>query len=269
MILLAKLRREILVAFSKLGLKRATVYRGKTKFKIPLFHGMGRFLFVTNEPWRKRTLKAVAKMNPRTVLDIGVNVGQTMLDIKEIIPKATYFGFEPNPACVFYTNEVIRLNNFTNASILPFGLGQKTEMAHLYSSAWDDASSSVLKREDAEYSSVIYTKNGDEFIAQEDIADIAFIKIDTEGYEFLVIQGLEKTIDRDQPIVFCEIFAGKKENPKIYEFFQSKDYHIYEQASGFQLQRMNEDEIFTNSCNDYIFAPRKKSEEFEKHFTND
>lgn len=269
MVILAKLRREILVALSKLGLKQATIRREHRKFKIPLFQGMGRFLFVTNEPWRRKTLRAVARMEPKTILDIGVNVGQTMLDIKEIVPNANYYGFEPNPACVFYTNELIRLNDFTNTSILPFGLSQKTEMAHLYSSGWDDASSSVLKRNEAGYATAIYTKNGDEFIDQEGIGDIAFIKVDTEGYEFLVLQGLSDTIDRDQPIIFCEIFSGKEENQKIYEFFESKDYYIYEQVEDFRLKRMNSDQVFNNSCQDYIFAHRKKSEEFEKHFAND
>ena len=266
---IAKLRREILVGLSKIGLKKATVYRGHKKFKIPLFHGMGRFLFVTYEPWRKKTLFAVSRMNPNTVLDIGINVGQTMIDIKEIMPEVNYYGFEPNPACVFYANELVRLNNFQNVSVAPFGLGMSSEMARLYSTSWDDASSSIHERGEAVYSSIIYTKNGDDFMTEENIENISFIKIDTEGYEFLVLKGLKKTIVKNQPIIFCEIFSGKEENIELYKFLKDLDYIVFEQKGGFELKRMISEEVFVNPCHDYIFAPRKKSEVFEKNFTND
>ncbi len=263
---LLKLRREILVGLSKLGLKEATIYRAGKKYKIPLFHGMGRFLFVTYEPWRKKTLTAVSKMNPKVILDVGVNVGQTLLDIQELLPKVTYYGFEPHSACVFYVNELIRLNKFANVSVLPFGLGLKSEITQLHSSGWDDASSSMLARSSAEYSTTVCTKNGDDFISDEGISDISFLKIDTEGYEFLVLKGLKNTIEVNQPIIFCEIFSGKEENKELYKFVIDLNYIIYEQTEGFELQMMNSDNIFKNPCHDYIFAPRKKSKEFENHF---
>ncbi len=264
--ILAKLRREILIGLSRIGLKQATVYRDDKKFKIPLINGMGRFLFVTYEPWRKKVLRTIAKMNLGTVLDIGVNVGQTMLDMKEIIPEANYYGFEPNPACIFYTNELIRLNGFTNTSILPFGLGERSELNTLNSSRWDDASSSVLPRDGDTYSSVVYIKQGDEFIESEGIENISFIKVDTEGFEFQVLKGLKQTILKNQPIIFCEVFAGKDENRDLYDFLKELDYQVYEQDTEFQLKKMDQDNIFNNPCHDYIFAPRNKTEEFEKHF---
>lgn len=266
---LAKLRREILIALSKVGLKSATVRRGHLRFKIPLFHGMGRFLFVTYEPWRKKVLRAVSKMNPDTVFDVGINVGQTMLDIQEIMPKVKYFGFEPNPACVFYTNELAKLNDFKQVSILPFGLGSTSKMARLYSKGWDDASSSIVDRPGATYSSVIYTRSGDEFVSEQGVQNISFLKIDTEGYEFQVLKGLKATIKSNLPIIFCEIFSGKKENQELYQFLTDLDYEVFDQGEGFSLHRMSSKEVFRNPCHDYIFAPRNKSEEFEKHFTND
>lgn len=266
---LTKLRRELLVALSKSAVKRATVRRGAKRFKIPLFNGIGRFLFLDNEPWRRMTINAVKKMNPDTVLDIGVNVGQTLLDVKEIIPEARYIGFEPNAICVFYANELARLNDFSNVSILPFGLGEKPRVMSLHSSKPDDASSSILGDSSAKFSTSIYVKKGDEFISEEGIDGVSLIKIDTEGYELFVLKGLEKTILSNQPIIFCEVFANKQDNKEIYGFIKKLDYIIYEQGENLALKEMSESNLFKSPIHDYIFAPRKKSEEFEKNFTND
>lgn len=263
--LTAKLRREILVGLSKMGLKKAKVHRDNVSFQIPLIHGMGRFLFVTHEPWRKKTLRAVACMDPEVVLDVGVNVGQTLLDVKEVLPNVDYYGFEPNPSCVFYTSEMISMNGFVNTMVLPFGLGEVEEVKVLYSNHRDDASSSLNSR-DSNIKKHVYIRNGDSFIESQKLKNVSLIKIDTEGFEFQVLKGLSKTIAKDRPVIFCEIFNEKKdENKKIESFFQKLDYIRFEQSQKVELKKSNTNE-FTNPCQDYIFAPQEKSKAFENHF---
>jgi len=46
---------------------------------------------------------------------------------------------------------------------------------------------------------------GDDFIRERQIAKVDFIKIDVEGFEQSVIEGLAATIARDQPIVALEL----------------------------------------------------------------
>ncbi len=37
-----------------------------------------------------------------------------------------------------------------------------------------------------------------------DLTNVDFIKIDTEGYEYFVLKGAEKTIKRDHPVIVVE-----------------------------------------------------------------
>ena len=40
-------------------------------------------------------------------IDVGVNVGQTLLKLKSISSEINYLGFEPNPNCVNYLKNLI------------------------------------------------------------------------------------------------------------------------------------------------------------------
>ena len=59
------------------------------------------------EPWMNSVLKDVFKVCEGTFLDIGVNLGQTLLHVKTLEPARKYIGFEPNPTCCFYANSLI------------------------------------------------------------------------------------------------------------------------------------------------------------------
>lgn len=48
-------------------------------------------------------------------------------------------------------------------------------------------------------------KRGDTVVQQRDIAHVDFIKIDTEGHEREVLEGLRNTIERDRPVVCLEL----------------------------------------------------------------
>ncbi len=271
--IIQKIRREILVALSKIGLRKATVYRAGNAFRIPLIHGMGRYLFVTREPWRRKILRAIGQMNPDTLLDVGVNVGQTLLDMKEIMPTVRYIGFEPNPSCVSYVNELIKLQNFQQTSVMPFGLGSASSMRQLFSSCQDDPSGSLSDREGVTTQPTsVYIKKGDEFFAREEVQEISFIKIDAEGHELHVLKGLRNSIEKHRPIIFCEVFSGNQSNSKgLYDFLQAADYQLFQQGNSLSLETMSSENLFNNpaSRHDYIFAPRNKTELFKRYFNND
>ena len=101
-----------------------TIHLNGKKFKIPVNAG-NRAVVV--ELWMLEILKLllIDKKNS-TFIDIGVNLGQTLLKVKSIVPKINFVGFEPNPACVNYLEELIRLNGITNCKIYPFGLYTET-----------------------------------------------------------------------------------------------------------------------------------------------
>ena len=65
---------------------------------------------------------------------------------------------------------------------------------------------------------------GDEFLAQEGIAAIDFLKLDVEGAEHLVLQGLEANL-RKQSVRFVQFEYGQKD---ILTHFLLRDfYHLF------------------------------------------
>lgn len=74
------------------------------------------------EPWMTDLLDKVLPEQRGAFLDVGVNVGQTLVQVKALDQHRKYIGFEPNPICAFYAQELIKENKFENCTILPIGL---------------------------------------------------------------------------------------------------------------------------------------------------
>ena len=45
-------------------------------------------------------LKIVLPIENKKFIDVGVNIGQTLLKLKSVSSEIDYIGFEPNPICV-------------------------------------------------------------------------------------------------------------------------------------------------------------------------
>ena len=118
-----------------------------TKFTIPLIKGIGLKNINTTESWMVLLLKKLSTITDKGVfIDVGVNIGQTLLKLKAVNKNMVYIGFEPNPSAVFYTNELIKANGFKNTSLIPIGLSNKTEVLtlNIYNNSDVDSSASIL-----------------------------------------------------------------------------------------------------------------------------
>ena len=62
-----------------------------------------------------------------------------------------------------------------------------------------------------------------------DLKDVGFIKIDTEGTEFDVVEGGRKTIERDLPICMIEVYCKFSKHPpeRIFNYFFNLGYKIF------------------------------------------
>ena len=64
-------------------------------------------------------------------VDVGVNVGQTLMKILKIAPDRRYVGFEPQLAPSFVVENFMIENNLRNHIILPIGLSNKYGLVKL------------------------------------------------------------------------------------------------------------------------------------------
>src|SRR5689334_6653408 len=115
-------------------------------FSVPLVNGNGQQNFIIHEEWMEQVLEKLISIKAGAFIDVGVNVGQTLLKVKSIDPSINYYGFEPNPTCVYYLNQLIETNKISNVLLFPVAIADKPKIAQLnfyYDSDTDSAASMI------------------------------------------------------------------------------------------------------------------------------
>lgn len=249
-------------------------------FVIPVRGDLGAANLAMTELWMVRVLeklKGYFEQHPGTFVDVGVNIGQTLLKVRSVLPDISYVGYEPNASCIYYVRELIRLNGFQRCEIVPVGVSDEADLLKLqfyYDNELDSSASMITDfRPDQE---VVRTETIPVFpVSEHSFSNpVSFIKIDVEGAELEVIQGLKDVIAQDRPIVSTEILpAYNSENTgrierqnRIFETFRAQGFHCFRLAAGHRntdpsLEPINAIEIHSdlNAC-DYLWVPEEKAD---------
>ena len=170
-------------------------------------------------------------------IDVGMNIGQTLLKIKTVDEHRQYIGFEPNIVCVEYTRDLIRLNGYTNCEIRQYALSDENKIVKLSLNEATDASASIIESLRPNYfrdSVLIHCVPFDELGITE---PIAILKIDVEGAELEVLMGMQKAIDTHRPLIVCEVLdchstgvlnATQKRADALCRLLQQHQYVLFQ-----------------------------------------
>ena len=261
----------------------STIILNKKPFRIPVLAKMGFLNLWMSEQWMIELLKIVTPVSSGTFVDVGVNTGQTLLKLKSVSDKIKYVGFEPNPTCIYYVNELIRLNDLRDTELLPVGISAETKVGKLffYDKSISDSSASVIEdfRPGEKIERSEYVPLYDMSIIQQTLGldSAGIIKIDVEGGELEVLMSFESLIVTSKPIILMEILpVYKAENNrrlqrqnKIEQLFGSWGYSIYRvNKQNEQLISVDEIKEFgihgnLNNC-EYVAVPDIKLDEFRQ-----
>ena len=242
------------------------------KFKIPIFNGLGFANLSDAEPWMDDLLKEFGTANTN-FLDVGVNVGQTLIKWKALYPAATYTGFEPNHNCVTYVNDLILKNKFTNCNIYPYALDTQISKKKLYLLGRDKSDSSASMLADfrtGENRTAIDIETSS--LAALGLNNFDLVKIDVEGAELFVLKSLFEVCKN--AIISCEILpAYNSENKErlarqkeIEELLKTHEYAIFRihKVQPIQIELIEEFGIHSElSKSDYIFIPKVRINQFK------
>jgi FkbM family methyltransferase len=229
-----------------------------------------------SEPWLLRAFEAVVGWKPGAFLDVGMNVGQTLLKYVAAGGGGPYYGFDPNATAVAYVKHLIRLNQLAWAHVVPVGLSDRTGCARLHLSSDIDSTASIVGgfRPDSFYkrNEIAVVFRGDDIIAALEPGPISIIKIDVEGGELEVLQGLEATIQAHRPIIFCEILpiydprselgrSRRSRTDTVEALLRSRDYQIIRLLHDGRMQDLNGVETHGNRqlC-EYVFHPAEAAQ---------
>lgn len=209
-------------------------------------------------------------------VDIGANVGQTLLKFRSC-SNAPYFGFEPNPACVYYLEKLISVNRMANTTIIPTGLASDSRIASFYKKGSADTAGTIVQDLRPDF----YSQDDVEYVPvfRFDSLDItgnkhiSLIKIDVEGAEYDVLSGMTETIKKHKPAILCEVLDSHSEEniphvqaraDKLTALMHNLGYKIYrvvhngtsitpESIAEIKLRKWTPESW---NLNDYLFLPK-------------
>lgn len=200
------------------------------------------------------------------VFDIGANLGWYGINIKKKYPGCTVDFFEPVPNTYHRLQRNVELNDIMECTVNNIGLSDTTgTMRFFYDTVASGASSMANLRELPTTKQIdVQMKTMNEYVAENSIECLDFLKCDVEGAEFLVYRGGEKVIAKYQPIIFSEMLrkwsAKFQYHPNdIIDFLHEIGYQCYVIQNGW-LQTFNhvdEDTVETN----YFFLHKEKHSE--------
>lgn len=141
------------------------------------------------------------------ILDIGANIGQTAFNMSRTqkakgLNPAVY-AFEPYPLTFHKLESNIRLN--PDLAVQAFNLGLSSQKGMLHMTQHSPSNSGGFRMtNDPQNSISVPVVSLDEFVSEQAIPRIDFIKIDVEGFELEVLAGAWETIQRFRPILIFE-----------------------------------------------------------------
>lgn len=170
-----------------------------------------------------------------TIYDIGGYTGiHSIFFANAVRENGKVITFEPNPTNFREIAFNLKINNFKNVRVFPLGIGKEKEILELnidpirYSrSSFDQKNQNISFTNRRSRKVKVKIDSIDNLIKEKTIPPPNFVKIDVEGFESEVIQGMIFTIENYNPELFIEIHGRVKDElvkPLIDNNF--KFYHI-------------------------------------------
>ncbi len=129
------------------------------------------------------------------VFDLGANFGWfTLVLSKTVGSSGRVYSFEADPSLVNILKENVKLNNFSNISILPFAVSNKNCVSKFSLNESYDTRNQLEANLPSKNTIDVKVISLDEFCNQENLKRVDFVKMDIEGSEPRALEGMEKII---------------------------------------------------------------------------
>lgn len=140
-------------------------------------------------------------------IDIGACIGYYTLLLSKLVDKqGNVISFEPDATNFILLQKNIATNNLLNTAAFQLAVGDKNQKVFLKKGASPGQHTVSENKEDA---SIIGMINLDSFFKKNNLVmeNVGYVKIDAEGCEFKVLQGMHQIIKNAKEIIIQFEFA--------------------------------------------------------------
>lgn len=175
------------------------------------------------------------------VLDIGANIGYTTFVFSKFLSQDyRVFAFEPEPSNFSLLEQALQRNNISNKAVaIKSAVGATSGQIELFLNEEHHADHKIVTDklrsniQSAPAIAVPLTSIDDFARKQSSRFPVSFIKIDVQGYELAVCEGMVETLDSNaDAIVAFEYSADSMEQlgfqpNALIDFFSTRTFNLY------------------------------------------
>lgn len=174
----------------------------------------------------------------KTVLEAGAELGIYSLYFASQIYGGKLIVFEPNPLNFYFLRKNLSANSVRSAITVNRGLSNIPGKLHFVSKKYNTAKGTfktdkheILRQGQAPIlEKDIEVITVDQAVVQYELDRVDFVKIDTEGFEPYIIEGMTATLQQFKPILYFEIHGLDKAQKQddLNRIFNCLDHIGYE-----------------------------------------
>ena len=169
---------------------------------------------------KKNPLAWAREYNIKTVIDIGANVGQFAREIRDVLPEAMIYSFEPVQGTYEQLVEEMKSDAYFKA--FPYALGEKEETVSMHINV-HSPSSSLLPLASAHKDTyptsletateTIQVRRLDTVVKEFTVTPNLLVKFDAQGFERHILAGGRETVAQAKVVLmelcFKELYEGQ------------------------------------------------------------
>ena len=233
--------------------KNSFIQRHEDCIQVISFHGCDFFasklnkieaaLLARDGGYDKHNLTVVSKFvkSNATCFDIGANIGVYTVLMANIAGKdGMIHSFEPVSHIRRKLHANVKLNNQKNVRINDFAIADQEgemEMLQVKEGQFRGGTSTFIHNENIsamgidKFEKVLVQLNTlDDYVVENNIDEISFIKIDVEGFEWNVLEGGKESIRRFAPTILMEYdpIRHDDDSKNFKDFFNQEGYSVFE-----------------------------------------
>lgn len=161
-------------------------------------------------------------------MDIGAHIGYFTIIAAKNANLGKIYSIEPHKESFEILKKNLLLNDFTNVNTFNVAITKSTGKTQLYIDKDNQIGNTTIKNDNSNESEHVDAFSLRDFVSNNNIEKIDFLKVDCEGAEFEIFLNLEKELLKKIKIVSAEIHEYDKTNSisELKEFFEKNGFTI-------------------------------------------